>query len=83
MLVLTRRTGEKIKIGDNIVVTVLSVEGGIVKIGIDAPRKINILRMEVLEQIQKENIDAAAKDVTDMAEVVESFKRKLSGEKED
>ncbi len=83
MLVLTRRTGEKIKIGDNIVVTVLSVEGGIVKIGIDAPRKINILRMEVLEQIQKENIDAAAKDVTDMAEVVEFFKRKLSGEKED
>ncbi len=50
MLVLTRKVDEKIKIGDNIVVSILSVEGGGVKIGIDAPREVTILRMEVLEQ---------------------------------
>lgn len=80
MLVLTRRAEEKIKIGDNIIVSVLSVEGGVVKIGIDAPREITILRMEVLEQIKNENIEAASKDVTDIAEAVDLFKKKLSKE---
>ena len=80
MLVLTRRAEEKIKIGDNIIVNVLSVEGGVVKIGIDAPREITILRMEVLEQIENENIEAAGKDVKDIAEAVDLFKKKLSKE---
>ena len=48
---------EKIKIGDNIVISILGVEAGSVKIGIDAPREITILRMEVFDQIQKENIE--------------------------
>lgn len=80
MLVLTRRAEEKIKIGGNIIVSVLSVEGGVVKIGIDAPREVTILRMEVLEQIKNENIEAAAKDVKDIAEAVDLFKKKLSKE---
>jgi carbon storage regulator len=80
MLVLTRRAEEKIKIGDNIIVNVLSVDGGVVKIGIDAPRDITILRMEVLEQIENENIEAAEKDVKDIAEAVDLFKKKLSKE---
>ena len=83
MLVLTRRAEEKIKIGDNIVVSILSVEGSIVKIGIDAPREVTILRMEVLEQIKKENIAAAGKDIKDIAEAVDLFKKKLPKEKED
>lgn len=82
MLVLTRRAGEKIKIGENIVVSILSVEGGVVKIGIDAPREITILRMEVLEQIKKENIAAAARDMEDITEAAELFKKKLSSKKE-
>ena len=73
MLVLTRRAEEKIKIGDNIIVNVLSVDGGVVKIGIEAPREITILRMEVLEQIKNENIEAAAKGVQDIAEAVDLF----------
>jgi len=80
MLVLTRRAEEKIKIGDNIIVSVLSVDGGVVKIGIDAPREITILRMEVLEQIKNENIEAAEKDVRDIAEAVDLFKKRLSKE---
>jgi carbon storage regulator CsrA len=80
MLVLTRRAEEKIKIGDNIIVNVLSVDGGVVKIGIDAPRDITILRMEVLEQIENENIEAASKEVKDIAEAVDLFKKKLSKE---
>jgi len=80
MLVLTRRAEEKIKIGDNIIVSVLSVEGGVVKIGIDAPREVTILRMEVLEQIKNENIDAAAKEVADITEAADLFKKKLSKE---
>ena len=75
MLVLTRRAEEKIKIGDNIVISILGVEAGSVKIGIDAPREITILRMEVFDQIQKENIESAAKEVTDLADAAELIKK--------
>jgi len=78
MLVLTRRAEEKIKIGDNIIVSVLSIDGGMVKIGIDAPKEITILRMEVLEQIKNENIEAAVKDIKDISGAVDLFKKKLS-----
>jgi carbon storage regulator len=75
MLVLTRKAEEKIKIGDNIVISILGVEAGNVKIGIDAPKEITILRMEVFDQIQKENIESAAKEVTDLADAAELIKK--------
>lgn len=55
MLVLTRRVDESIAIGENIVVTVLAVEGDRVKLGISAPREVPILRQEVYEAIQAQN----------------------------
>ncbi len=47
MLVLSRKLGEKIRIGDDITVTVLGVRGGVVKLGIEAPRDVRVLRDEL------------------------------------
>ena len=59
MLTLTREVGEKIVIGDDVVVTVISVsENGRVRLGIEAPRQIRIDRAEVLERIRRENLEA-------------------------
>lgn len=48
MLVLTRRKGEKIIIDHNIVVTILSVDGNQIRIGVEAPKEINVVREELL-----------------------------------
>ena len=54
MLVLTRRTGEGIMIGDEIEIKILDVSGEKVRVGIDAPREINVYRTEVFERIESE-----------------------------
>ena len=59
MLVLTRRLGESINIGDDIVVTLLSVAGSQVRLGITAPQNIRVVRQEILKGIQEENSAAA------------------------
>jgi len=54
VLILTRRSGEKLVIGDNVTVTVLSVKGNQVRIGIDAPRDVSVNREEIYQRILKE-----------------------------
>ena len=54
MLILTRRVGEKLIIGENVTVTVLGVKGNQIRIGIDAPRDIQVNREEVYQRILKE-----------------------------
>lgn len=60
MLVLTRKVGEQILIGEDIVVTVLDVRGESIKIGIDAPKGVKIQRQEVIEAVAEANRAAAA-----------------------
>lgn len=59
MLVLTRKTKEAIRIGEHIEITVLAVEGDQVKIGINAPKSIEIHRKEIYDAIQDQNSEAA------------------------
>ena len=59
MLVLTRKSGESIKIGEDIDITIIKVEGGQVKLGIAAPKNVTIYRTEVYERIMEENRRAA------------------------
>lgn len=54
MLILTRRVGEAVKIGDEVAVTVLGVKGNQVRIGIDAPKKVPVHRQEIWERIKRE-----------------------------
>jgi carbon storage regulator len=60
MLVLTRKLGEVIKIGDKIKVVVVSIDGGSVKLGIEAPEEIPVHREEVYEKIAAENRAASS-----------------------
>jgi len=62
LLVLARKNNESIHIGDDIVITVLSIEGGTVKLGVQAPEDVKLLRGEVYERIAKTNLEAADSD---------------------
>lgn len=59
MLVLTRRPGEALRIGDDIAIRILEVGRGQVRVAIDAPREIPVHREEVWEQVRDANVDAA------------------------
>ncbi len=62
MLILTRRVGEKLIIGENVIVTVLGVKGSQIRIGIDAPPEIQVHREEIFKRILKEREELEGTD---------------------
>ena len=58
MLVISRKENQRIKIGENIEIVIVEIGKGQVKIGIEAPKEIQILRSELIEEIKEENIKA-------------------------
>jgi carbon storage regulator len=60
MLVLTRRAGESVMIGDSVIVTVLEARGDVIRLGIQAPRDVQVHREEVYRELQAANREAAS-----------------------
>ncbi len=76
MLVLARKESESIVIGENIIVKVISIDKGVVKIGIDAPLHISIVRTELLEDVKDSNIAAAKETNTSALNVLSKLIKK-------
>ena len=76
MLILTRKLGECITIGDDIKIQVIEIKGKQVRLGINAPSKYTIHREEVYLRIQEENLIAAEKSPRSMKSLSEIWKKK-------
>ena len=73
MLVLTRKTGESIQISDDITVKIIAIEGDQIKLGIDAPKNVDIHRSEIYEQIIESNKQATLNE--DVKDFIKNLKK--------
>jgi carbon storage regulator len=73
MLVLSRRAGESVVIGEDVTISVLEVRGDVVRIGISAPRSVAVHRAELLAELEQSNIEAASPS----ADAVDSLLQEL------
>jgi carbon storage regulator len=64
MLVISRKKGESLLIGDDIEITIVKVDEGSVKLSISAPRNVIILRKELYKEVEQENKNAVASDIS-------------------
>jgi carbon storage regulator len=81
MLILTRKLGESVTIGDDIKITILGVRGRQVRLGIIAPHKVTIHREEIYFKIQEENkraVDTSEENLAKIASMVREDRKKLS-----
>ena len=76
MLVLKRKAGESIIVADNIEIKIIEVEEGRIKIGIDAPKEVSIIRKEVLEETKSENKTATQSRNIDKSVLTKIIKNK-------
>ena len=83
MLILTRKIGESLLIGDNIRVAVLEIRGKQVRLGIDAPPDIAVMREELFQQVNRENRQAALVKSHDLLKVVGLWKKQEEDEEKD
>lgn len=74
MLVLTRKIGESIIIQDQIELTILSVDGDTVKVGISAPKHVDVFRKEVYLSIQEANRESVAPQQSDLSALIHSLR---------
>ncbi len=74
MLILARKKGEAIQIGNEIEITIISIQGDQVKIGIEAPKTVEVYRKEIYEQIQEENKQAAT-TTTNVLELIKKSQK--------
>ena len=85
MLILTRKTGEAIAIGDDVKITILGIQGKQVKIGISAPEKVTVYREEIFKKIQLENVNASIslkEDLQELARIIKAKKVKKGQDNE-
>lgn len=75
MLVLTRKKGQSIIIGDNIEITIVETFGDQVRLGIKAPKEISIHRKEIYLEIKEENIKAAQTNINGINEAFKNIKK--------
>ena len=73
MLVLSRRVGESVVVGDDVTITILEVRGDVVRVGIDAPRSVAVHRAELLAELANSNRESASP----AEDAVESLARAL------
>ena len=79
MLILTRKVGETLMIGDQVEVTILSIKGNQVRIGVNAPKEIPVHREEIYLKVQEENRNASKSIKDDLINVVKLLKDKIQG----
>jgi carbon storage regulator len=80
LLVLSRRVGESIMIGSDVVVTVLEVRPDLVRIGIEAPRDVEVHREEVFREVQQANRSAASPESDAVEALAATLRHRASGE---
>jgi len=76
LLILTRKSGEGLFIGDEIRVTVLEIRGKQIRLGIEAPQHVVVLREEIYRRVQEQNLQAAGVKEADLKEIATIWRQK-------
>ena len=75
MLILTRKSGEGLFIGDDVRITILEIRGKQIRLGIEAPASVVVLREEIYRRIQEENLQAAGARDIDVSQIAQLWRQ--------